>query len=183
MNSIPKTGEKRGKMVSNSSTASSLEDLLDSLGRRNSVKPKDLPPALPARPTSRTRLPSTRRAALPEIGESELDSPDCNSKGSRWRNLGAKKVKQVKTGESMPASDEEVRESKLGEKASISQWHENEEYFLKKVEAHFILLMHACTAWLIYVLVCFVLYDVRGFPFEIELFLQDQKLELWLLIC
>lgn len=124
--------------MSNSSTASSLEDLLDSLGRRNSLKPKDLPPALPARPTSRTRLPSARRAALPEIGESEIDSPDCNFKGSRWRSLGAKTVKQVKTGESMPASDEEVRESRLGEKASISQWHENEEYFLKKVEAHFI---------------------------------------------
>lgn len=30
--------------------------------------------------------------------------------------------------------------------------------------------MHVCTAWLIYVLVCFVLYDVRGFPFEIKLF-------------
>lgn len=42
---------------------SSLEEMLDSLRRRDEVeKPKDLPPALPARPTSRARLPSARRS-------------------------------------------------------------------------------------------------------------------------
>jgi hypothetical protein len=42
---------------------SSLEEMLDSLRQRDEVgKPKDLPPALPARPTSRARLPSARRS-------------------------------------------------------------------------------------------------------------------------
>lgn len=42
---------------------SSLEEMLDSLRRRDEVeKPKDLPPALPARPSSRARLPSARRS-------------------------------------------------------------------------------------------------------------------------
>lgn len=43
---------------------SSLEEMLDSLRRRDEEekKPKDLPPALPARPTSKARLPSARRS-------------------------------------------------------------------------------------------------------------------------
>jgi len=42
---------------------SSLEEMLDSLRRRDEEeKPKDLPPALPARPTSRGRLPPARRS-------------------------------------------------------------------------------------------------------------------------
>ncbi|GLT62517.1 hypothetical protein SLA2020_351490, partial [Shorea laevis] len=42
---------------------SSLEEMLDSLRRKDECeKPKDLPPALPARPTSRARLPSARRS-------------------------------------------------------------------------------------------------------------------------
>ncbi|XVF04085.1 hypothetical protein REPUB_Repub05bG0051200 [Reevesia pubescens] len=42
---------------------SSLEEMLDSLRRRDEAeKPKDLPPALPSRPTSKARLPSSRRS-------------------------------------------------------------------------------------------------------------------------
>ncbi|XP_028807595.1 myosin-2 isoform X2 [Neltuma alba] len=43
---------------------SSLEVMLESLQRREEEenKPKDLPPALPARPTSKARLPSARRS-------------------------------------------------------------------------------------------------------------------------
>ena len=43
---------------------SSLEEMLDSLRRRDEAeKPKDLPPALPSRPTSKAaRLPSVRRS-------------------------------------------------------------------------------------------------------------------------
>lgn len=40
---------------------SSLEVMLDTLRQRDE-QPKDLPPALPARPTSRGRLPSSRRS-------------------------------------------------------------------------------------------------------------------------
>ncbi|KAK3199233.1 hypothetical protein Dsin_022648 [Dipteronia sinensis] len=58
--------------ASPSSTRSSLEEMLDSLRRQDEyAKPKDLPPALPARPTSRARLPSARKS-LPtdfRIGE------------------------------------------------------------------------------------------------------------------
>ncbi|KAL9236379.1 hypothetical protein vseg_011058 [Gypsophila vaccaria] len=42
---------------------SSLEEMLENLRRRDEQKPpKDLPPALPSRPTSRARLPSSRRS-------------------------------------------------------------------------------------------------------------------------
>lgn len=42
---------------------SSLEEMLESLRQRDeSEKPKDLPPALPARPMSRGRLPPARRS-------------------------------------------------------------------------------------------------------------------------
>ncbi|KAK4804171.1 hypothetical protein SAY86_003988 [Trapa natans] len=45
---------------------SSLEEMLESLRRRDDAEsPKDLPPALPARPTSRARLPSSRQRSLP----------------------------------------------------------------------------------------------------------------------
>ncbi|KAH7652933.1 Myosin ATPase protein [Dioscorea alata] len=43
------------------SLRSSLEEMLDSL-RRRGEQPKDLPPALPARPNARGRLPSARRS-------------------------------------------------------------------------------------------------------------------------
>lgn len=42
-------------------TRSSLEEMLDSIRRRDE-QPKDVPPALPVRPTSRARLPSSRRS-------------------------------------------------------------------------------------------------------------------------
>ncbi|KAI9093230.1 hypothetical protein K1719_027244 [Acacia pycnantha] len=53
-------------MLSSSPSAiarSSLEEMLESIRLRGEEeKPKDLPPALPARPTSRARRPSTRRS-------------------------------------------------------------------------------------------------------------------------
>ncbi|XP_057766552.1 myosin-2-like [Salvia miltiorrhiza] len=131
-----------------SMTGSSLEEMLDSLGRRNSQKPKDMPPALPARPTSRTRLPSNRRAALPEIVEAvmelSLSTRNANkedSKGSRWKSVGAKTVNQMKQGESpnlTAASDESKSEEKLANlplgSSSFreSEWNENMEYFIKQ---------------------------------------------------
>ncbi|KAI3988184.1 hypothetical protein MKX01_011973 [Papaver californicum] len=44
-----------------STARSSLEEMLDSLRKRDE-KPKDTPPALPVRPTSKARLPSARRS-------------------------------------------------------------------------------------------------------------------------
>ncbi|KAK9689005.1 hypothetical protein RND81_09G027500 [Saponaria officinalis] len=40
---------------------SSLEEMLDNLRRKEEQIPADIPPALPSRPTSRARLPSSRR--------------------------------------------------------------------------------------------------------------------------
>ncbi|KAJ6849255.1 putative myosin-1 isoform X1 [Iris pallida] len=48
-------------MTPASAVRSSLEEMLDSLRRRDE-RPKDEPPALPPRPTSRGRLPSQRRS-------------------------------------------------------------------------------------------------------------------------
>ncbi|KAF7822772.1 myosin-2 isoform X1 [Senna tora] len=94
---------------------SSLEEMLESLRRRGEEeKPKDLPPALPARPTSRARLPSARRS-LPNnyriggdhvVTESECSSPnnfnameeskkkDGDTGHKRKGNFGIKKMKQ-----------------------------------------------------------------------------------------
>lgn len=87
--------------VSSSTMArSSLEEMLDSLRKRDE-KPKDMPPALPARPTSRSmRLPSTRRS-LPvdfKVGgvNAGLDSPVGEDEGKedgkrKERELGFRK--------------------------------------------------------------------------------------------
>ncbi|OVA20205.1 IQ motif [Macleaya cordata] len=69
--------------LSASAARSSLEEMLDSLRKRDE-KPKDLPPALPVRPTSKARLPSARRS-LPinfKIGSGE-SVPEYLPNGSR----------------------------------------------------------------------------------------------------
>lgn len=60
-------------------TRSSLEEMLESLRRRDE-KPKDVPPALPVRPTSRARLPSSRRS-LPVNFKIGNKRPGCLSNG------------------------------------------------------------------------------------------------------
>nr|KYP44195.1 Myosin-2 heavy chain [Cajanus cajan] len=74
---------------------SSLEEMLDSLRRRDEEeeKKKDLPPALPARPTSRARLPPARRS-LPnnfKVGGSEPVAPDNVDSSNEERDLGLKR--------------------------------------------------------------------------------------------
>lgn len=47
----------------NTLAKSSLEEMLESLRQKDdSDRPRDMPPALPSRPTSRARLPSARRS-------------------------------------------------------------------------------------------------------------------------
>lgn len=75
---------------------SSLEEMLESLRRRDEEeKPKDLPPALPARPTSRGRLPPARRS-LPKsfkVDENE-ESKMKKEKGHRRKgSFASKKMK------------------------------------------------------------------------------------------
>ncbi|XP_030549734.1 myosin-2 [Rhodamnia argentea] len=64
----------------NSVARSSLEEMLDSLRRHDEVeKPKDLPPALPARPSSRARLPSARRSLPVNFAVGTAPSQECTS--------------------------------------------------------------------------------------------------------
>ncbi|KAM0937017.1 putative myosin ATPase [Dioscorea sansibarensis] len=65
------------------SLRSSLEEMLDSL-RRRGEQPKDLPPALPARPNARGRLPSARRS-LPVDFKIESKTSDLASKGPKQK--------------------------------------------------------------------------------------------------
>ncbi|KAG6392051.1 hypothetical protein SASPL_146257 [Salvia splendens] len=133
-----------------SAAPGSLEEMLENLGRRNPQKPKDLPPALPARPTSRTRLPSSRRAALPDIVEAVMELSSLNhsgnSKGSRWKSAGAKTVRQVKLGELSciaAASDESKSEEKLaspppekeGSSFTESELQQDTECFIEEIGA------------------------------------------------
>ncbi|KAL7087756.1 hypothetical protein ACP275_13G088300 [Erythranthe tilingii] len=119
----------------NSMARSSLEEMLDSLRQRDeNEKPKDMPPALPARPrsTSRARLPSTKRP-LPtssEIGESDTAESSSNSnvekeerKGLRRNSFGSKNVREMKPGESpyqMAASDEKGHDLKADEETKAN---------------------------------------------------------------
>lgn len=93
---------------------SSLEEMLDSLRRSDEdEKPKDLPPALPARPTSRGRLPPARRSlptnfkvdsdggtqeGLPS-GKEEAKRKE-NDMGVRRNSFGSKKPKREQNIES-----------------------------------------------------------------------------------
>ncbi|KAG4978249.1 hypothetical protein JHK86_037723 [Glycine max] len=72
-------------------TRSSLEEMLESLRRRDEEeKPKDLPPALPSRPPSRARLPPGRRS-LPN--NFKVDGENGLMGHRRKGSFGTKKVK------------------------------------------------------------------------------------------
>ncbi|KAK3010950.1 hypothetical protein RJ639_011846 [Escallonia herrerae] len=149
--------------VSPSSMArSSLEEMLDSLRRRDECeKPKDLPPALPARPTSKARRPAVKRP-LPtsmDVGDAAPQPESCCTaskkeeviKGSRGAgSFGSKKIKEVDPGE-LPyvmVPEEKECNHRLAEKdgASLasaacsssvpqfrdSEWNDNVGYFIKK---------------------------------------------------
>ncbi|KAF8413971.1 hypothetical protein HHK36_001968 [Tetracentron sinense] len=76
-------------VLPSSATRSSLEEMLDSIRQRDE-RPKDVPPALPVRPTSKARLPSARRS-LPvnfKIGDAvpEYLPNDSKEKGEKKRD-------------------------------------------------------------------------------------------------
>ncbi|KAG4204083.1 hypothetical protein ERO13_A04G025900v2 [Gossypium hirsutum] len=89
---------------------SSLEEMLESLRRQDEVdKPKDLPPALPVRPTSKARLPSARRslptnfkidangvdgAVLSEMKGKEEVKRNENELGVKIVSFGSKKMRK-----------------------------------------------------------------------------------------
>jgi len=66
--------------------------MLDSLRRRDEVeKPKDLPPALPARPSSRARLPSARRSLPVNFTVGTATLQEC---ASNQANIGKEDAKR-----------------------------------------------------------------------------------------
>lgn len=131
---------------------SSLEEMLDSLRQRDE-KPKDLPPALPARPTSKARLPSSRRLLsinfkadgspadfLPNPSEEKeetkrkSESNTLEEKVLRFvhGSFGSKKLKLEEPDESpyVMISEDEKRAPPL---IWDSKWDDNIDYFIKKV--------------------------------------------------
>ncbi|KAI4333727.1 hypothetical protein L6164_018498 [Bauhinia variegata] len=147
----------------NSLVKSSLEEMLDSLRRKDEEeKPKDLPPALPARPTSRARLPSARRS-LPTNFKVENDSgaeesmqsgvnakeenkrKDTEKRHSRKGNFGSKKMKKDVESPYIVPSEEKISELSSEAPASVStasvtssgkihdsDWEDDIGYFIKK---------------------------------------------------
>ena len=147
---------KREKMMLSASPSmivrSSLEEMLDSLRRRDEEeKPKDLPPALPPRPTSKGRLPPARRS-LPtnfKVGD-ENRSPDClpngieetkrkeNDSGAKGNRFASKKMRKDGNGESPYAAlPEEIKTELKGSsgRAALAETDgdDNIGYFIKKV--------------------------------------------------
>ncbi|XP_059662595.1 myosin-2-like [Cornus florida] len=139
---------------------SSLEEMLESLRRKDeNEKPKDLPPALPARPTSRARHPSSRRRPLRTNFEVGNAGPECSSnciskkenvKESKGGSLRTKKTKEVPAGESPYVIESEEKKyaqrldeadgANLAAEATVSppprfresEWNHNVGYFIKK---------------------------------------------------
>ncbi|KAH0654092.1 hypothetical protein KY289_031770 [Solanum tuberosum] len=128
---------------------SSLEEMLDSLRQRDeNEKPKDLPPALPARPklTSRTRPPSQRQPLSKRLskGDVELENGKKKeeSKGLKRNVFGAMKVKGMEDSESpyaMPSGKKnstgrlrEVSGGKVEKWRSEAEWDDRLDYFVKK---------------------------------------------------
>lgn len=91
-----------------SASRSSLEEMLDSLKQRDEEEhPKDLPPALPSRPTSRARRPSAAKRSL----ANNFSVPDsCNNvkkrdiRRSQGGSFGGRKPKEARPDESPYAS-------------------------------------------------------------------------------
>ncbi|KAG6607855.1 Myosin-2, partial [Cucurbita argyrosperma subsp. sororia] len=93
---------------------SSLEEMLDSLRRRDEIdKPKDAPPALPSRPTSKARTPPVGRA-LPV----------------NFRRLNRD---QDEESPYMLASENENGDRMNGSNLRGSYWEDNIGYFLQKL--------------------------------------------------
>ncbi|KAG8364986.1 hypothetical protein BUALT_Bualt18G0055600 [Buddleja alternifolia] len=121
-------------------TRSSLEEMLDALQRRDeNEKPKDAPPALPARPKppARARLPSAKRPLPTAVGAGEAElaqsSSSCNVKeeernGVRGNVFGVKKVKAMEPGESPYVIAEEKEDAKLEDlpPGSLPRFRESE---------------------------------------------------------
>ncbi|KAG6793885.1 hypothetical protein POTOM_003110 [Populus tomentosa] len=136
-------------------TRSSLEEMLDSLRRRDEAleNSKDLPPALPARPASRARLPSARHS-LPtdfKVGsngevESKVETRVTKVKeynkrkekelGYKSGSFGSKKMRKdqncVDSNPYVEENNEKVKGPVTGSVPKGKEWDDNIGYFIKK---------------------------------------------------
>ncbi|KAG6591992.1 Myosin-2, partial [Cucurbita argyrosperma subsp. sororia] len=128
---------------------SSLEEMLDSLRRRDEIEiPKDLPPALPSRPTSKARIPPLRRALPVNFKVNGDGSSECCVNGFNGRedplrkenglaNFALRRVKRDQGDESpyLVASEKDNEDQVNGPYGSSpegSNWEEIISYFLHK---------------------------------------------------
>lgn len=139
-------------------TKSSLEEMLDSLRQRDEAleKSRDLPPALPARPTSKARLPSARHS-LPmgfkvgangqleskvEIGVNKVKEDTKRKEkelGYKMGSFGSKKMRIddncVDSNPYLEGNNEQRKEPVVGSTPKVKdpEWDDNIGYFIKKV--------------------------------------------------
>ncbi|KAG5235563.1 Myosin-2 heavy chain [Salix suchowensis] len=138
-------------------TRSSLEEMLDSLRRRDEglEKSKDLPPALPARPPSRARLPSARHSLPTDFKvsshgqvEGKVETRASKVKGDTKRkekelgykpgSFGSKKIRKdqncVDCNPYVEENNEKVNGPIAGSvpRGKESGWDDNIGYFIKK---------------------------------------------------
>lgn len=129
---------------------SSLEEMLESLRRQDEdQKPKNLPPALPSRPTSKARLPSARRSlptnfSVDSNGENGGDSIEVERKeegkrkeeelGVKRHDFGSRKMRNFVNVDS-PYSLEAVEGRKGEDSVSDAKVEVNDNlgHFIKKV--------------------------------------------------
>ncbi|XP_022139435.1 myosin-2 [Momordica charantia] len=128
---------------------SSLEEMLDSLRRRDEIeKPKDLPPALPSRPISSAKIPPVRRALPVNFRISDDGSSECSLNGFNGRedamrkenglgNFGFKRMKRDQNDESpyMVASENDNGDQVDGSNGAsvlLSNMEDSINYFLQK---------------------------------------------------
>ncbi|KAM3222696.1 myosin-2 isoform X2 [Capsicum annuum] len=122
---------------SSSIVRSSLEEMLDSLRQRDeNEKPKDLPPALPARPKlkSRTRPPSPKRMLGRNLVKSDVElveRKEEEGKEVKRNDFEGIKVKEIEDIESPYAMDG-VKRKRTRRLCDVSEWDDRMDYFVKK---------------------------------------------------
>ncbi|XP_010922002.1 myosin-1 [Elaeis guineensis] len=114
---------------------SSLEEMLEALKQRDQ-KPKDVPPALPVRPTLRGRLPSLRRS-LPLNFQTETNTAECllknpkkwvqNKDGQAWKEDKEAVFKSSIFGSKRFAKADQPEESPYDKMSKLDSYEEKSE--------------------------------------------------------
>ncbi|KAF2575573.1 hypothetical protein F2Q70_00004929 [Brassica cretica] len=152
-------------MLSASLAKSSLEEMLESLRQKDECQqqqqqPRDIPPALPSRPNSRARLPSSRRSLPANFSVSSV-TEDQNQNGSvassrqpepegkrrkekdlrvKRKSFGSKKMRRTGPSSESPYAAENEEDVKVAAAAAKfspmeeqkPEWNDNVDYFIKK---------------------------------------------------